>query len=1026
MDFSIGSSAFWQSPESSMLIEQDDRKRHGLSPEQVHEEISVQPTVFPTPCAKQHSDIARRKILAGIDNKDQYRIAPMLTRNQAIKLLNKIREGLDVGFKHVEMRLTIDNLLKSLRCTPAGQVDPMKEWAKISLALEDTLKILGGYNDQQLRGVPHLAYLKRCIEKLEFVARYTWMQAAYEKTVNAFTTQIVNCLKTDPNLTTSASLKGTAEISTPLVDVVSIGGSLGYQTIQRVDDEGYLITEKLGSFEVSGNFKIPYAMKLKAQAGITAGYYSYTRRANHHAMCYFTELLADNGSNPGIAAFLSRRATMGEKHTKENTENLADFYAVQKEYLLLEKSIATELSLLMGMDFSNNPTAAQYDDDGHVIVFDAEVQPTAVAQTEQLSKKAVVIHGTSRTTTFTGAATAGLDLTFYQLNGTLAGDKVSKVSCAKRYMSLCDLVRNSYSSPQYTAKLIQDLNQQATAIRKKVHGFWYAAGGNFWSKTGDQSHPHALSNMSVEDEVRQIEQRYEQAFQSEVRRRYGVDHRTCMEHPELFPADELIALATEFENACSQKVIACRGRDIDYHAAHPELYLEKDIARIEQDFAAYTDLHAKQVMGLPGADAAIADFHKIYGASCTEACLQKLAVLTAAYYSQIRDKDSALAQQVYKLETAIHATGIPHDPVKFRKLASAQQEYYIKTEDKNVRFSLKNGFNYSLGFAEMANGGFEANSRELLHFNPTRSGSYRNFKITLTRNQGCNQQILTALAKYCQGEGLTEMANYFAIENLASVYTEGSYIFRHFKPADSDDLPRVMLFRRSLWTSGFEISPKLPIPIPLGPVSLKLGFTFACSVSKMLQDYPTSDSLFYFMVHYLHGVFTTTIRYDKFALTEVDSPDNQESYWHTLEKNHQATFKQILLNIALGNAHRLSQELEHIKQRYLKYLKTPGYETDQAKMAQIAAVDTAVANLVACATAYRDDPSDGRYAAGMAGFKKFMLTLYSHWMFTREKSEAYEPWKYEFAPAPPVKKRAHVHTRSARYARYAGVAAAAA
>ena len=407
MDFSIGSSGFWQAPGSGFVYEQAVSPKPDYPFPTTETAQDAEPSdslsIFPSFFAKQHSDNARQRVLASVDNKDQYRIAPMLKKDQALALIKKLTDEL-ARLNDVEVNDMLLILFKSINPLPDQEI-PIEQWATLSIRLELLMGMLKKHPDARL---PSLSYIKFIVRKLEYVCRHTWKQQAYEQIIKKFTQLYVHLICTNPTLSYVRTAKGTAEIGTPL-DFMSVSGSAGCLSSINFDDELYLITTEADTGDLALNFNVPFA-KFKAQASGARGNYSYTRTARHHAVCNFEQLLESNCKSPEIARYLSRRNTIG---VGDNANEMQGFYAAQKNNLLNEKSAANAFSVFLSLDYSQisqRHTGARTasDSNGNVIPniealepLPQTISPNATPVYAATKKRAIAIKGTTETATGT-------------------------------------------------------------------------------------------------------------------------------------------------------------------------------------------------------------------------------------------------------------------------------------------------------------------------------------------------------------------------------------------------------------------------------------------------------------------------------------------------------------------------------------------------------------------------------------------------------------------------------------------------
>lgn len=929
----------------NLLRQNSPVKAEAVTDEHASDSLSVFPSFFP----RWRCDDIRKKILTSVDNKDQYRIAPMLNKDQVLKLLEKLKDQLaklndgEVN-KHLEYLFDAINKLED-------PVISIGQWADMSLRLETLLGLLTKHSNDAL---PSLAYIKLTIKNLEYVCRFNWMQHAYERIIDQFTQAFVKLIVTNSAANYVKTAKGTVEASTPL-SIMSVGGSAGYQVSFSFDDEGYGKTYRIYTGDFGISFKLPF-LKLGGQIAGIKGEYNYCRTARDHAICYFNDLLANNHKSPEIAQYLSRRRTLG---VQDKTNEVEDFYIAQKDYVLTEKAIARNFALFLSLDYSGELTVKKEDlfdgekdiyipseklKENQSVTHQPKIAPSA-GPVEGNKKKAVVVSGKIDTTTGTLSGKAGLDTLIYEGSATLKGEYSKRVTRNTRYTTLCDLLDNQYanSNPAFKKKLKEDVRESGFAIRKKIHANWY---------------PRPKNEFALDDATCAL---------------IAVEYQR---NPDSFKPDFVSRLAREpaFIRYATEKA--------------PEIFLSPEVNRLNQDLEFLENLHAQRAMGNTDVEQSIAKFYKIYGAGNVEECLKNMAVLAAYFYELLGDKKpEALAKRIKNLETRIYATGIPHRPDVLRKLAGASQNYYSITSDKTVEFSLKNGFRFSFARTTAPGLGFKVNRKDLSHYNPSRSGKSYNFEITLSGETGADRQIIKALAAYLRHDGAHEMAELFDSEYFANVSVKGTFMVRYFLPKDPVQMQMVKLDKRLIKQIGFEISPSVPIGIP-GFANIAVGVNYSSSTTSLVRDMPSPDTMFYFNLHYMHALFTGTIPYNKKTLEEDTREKGQDSYWHVLVRKHRKTLEQLFLNIA---QEKLSAEFDHLKRRYLSY---------GASKEERVRVETAQRNFLTSAERFQETGADEDYQKALENFKTFMRTLFDHWMWTRELSEAFEPYQYEFHSTP--------------------------
>jgi hypothetical protein len=795
-----------------------------------------------------------------------------------------------------------------------------------------------------------------------------------------------------------------------------VSGSLGGEVSFRFDDEGYGKTTRVATNEFGLNFKLPF-VKLNGKRVHAEGGYDYCRTARHHAICYFEELLRNNRQSPKINKFLSRRKTLG---IQDSANEMEEFYAAQKDYLLQEKSAANAFSLFLSLDYSKNTIG--YSKKGELIPSDqlkeiqsqaplsAQITPNAKPIYEKEKKKAVVVSGTTETTTGVISGKAGLDAMIYEGSATLSGEWSSKVSKNTRYATAIDLLDNKYANSKqpFKEKLKSDVRASGAAIRERVCKQWYPKPKNkfVYDATACQllalEYQRAPGDFAKHNLIRLVQ---EPVFNRIAPQALAGLIQDFDDNPTQYTRSQLIqllgvpAFRERHRGVLSAWAYGYRENPDDYTEREiallmqipgideiaPGVGVRTDIDRLIQDYEFLEHLHAQRAMGDATVEKSIAQFYKMYGVKNTEECLRDMALLTAYFYEQLGDrKPAALATRLKELETRIYATGIPHRPDVLRKLAGASQNYYAITSEKTVQFALKNRLKLPFTHVTVPGLGFKANISDLKHYNPSRSGKSYNVEMTLSGDVGLDQEILSALAKLFKYEGASAMANYFETPDLAAKLGKGAFVVKYFLPEDPGAMQTVQLYKRLVTQTGFEITPELPIAIP-GIANVTLSATYAGSNTQLALDMPTPETMILFILHYLHGIFTETIQLDKSDprnLREVNNEDSQDSYWHVL-LGHQATLEQLFLNIAQG---KLANEFDHLERRYLVHAS----EEERASVAQ------AQDGLSVSAAKYRVRRTKENYQATLESFKAFMRSLYDPWVWTRELSDVYEPYQYEF------------------------------
>jgi len=899
-------------------------------------------SVFPSFFSRRHSEDARRKILTSVDTKDQYRIEPMLNRDRALKVLTKLKAVL-AELDDAQIGEILGQLIDSTKAL-ADPVISMAQWATMSLQLETVAGLLNKHANDKL---PHLAYLKSIVKKLEYVCRFSWKLQAYEALIEKFTAAFVKLIVTNSAANTVRTAMGTIEASLPL-DILSLGGSLGHQISFSFDDEGYGKTYRSTTGDFGARLKLPFFKFGGKISGLT-GKYDYCRTARDHAICYFNELLANNRKSPLINPYLSRRSTLG---VKDKANEVEDFYLVQKDYVLTEKAIADNFSLFLSLDYSGSLVQESeklfergYDlvpstllRENQLILHQPQVTPRAEA-VQGAKKKAVVVNGKIDTKAGVLSAKAGLETLVVEASATAQGEWSERVTENTRYATLCELLDNKPANSKEVFKktLQRDVQAAGFAIRKKVHANWY---------------PKRKNEVALDDVTCTL---------------IAVEYHR---HPENFTPAFVSSMSHEpaFARYVSKKA--------------PVLFLKNDVDLLSADFKFLEDLHAQRAMGNVNVDQSIAAFYKIYDAANVEECLKNMAVLTAYFYEQLGDeKPKEFAERLKNLETRIFATGIPHRPDVLRKIAGATQHYYSVTSDKTFEFTLKSEFKPLFMRTTAPGLGFKWNRKELSHYNPSRSGISHNVDLTLSGTAGVDRQVMKALSRYLRYEGAYDMAELFESDYFANLSAKGTYAVRYFLPKDAGKMQMVKLDSRLIGQLGFELSPSVPIGVP-GFGNIAVGVTYSSSATTLLKDMPSPDTMYYFNVHYMHALFTGTIPMNEETLEEDLRQKGQDSYWHVLVRNHRDALAQLFVNIAQG---KLAAEFEHLKSRYLSYGAS---KQDREK------VEAAQRVFLASATHFNDTEMD--YQIALESFKGFMRTLYKHWKWTRELSEAFDPYQYEF------------------------------
>ncbi len=1043
----IGYSSF-NSGEACFLYEKVDHSNYDYSvssnaaPESAHDSAPESISLFPSIFARQHSSDAKRRILASVDNKDQYRITPMLDKNQTLKLIEKLGGEL-ARLNDGEVNDLLKNLLGSIHQL-SGPAIPIELWANMSLRLDILLGILNTHSNKEL---PTLAYIKVIVGKLDYVCRYTWKQQAYEQLIKTFKQAFEQLVVTNPVASEVRAIKGTVEVATPL-DMMSVSGSAGREVSFIFDDEGYGKTTRSITGDFALNIKLPAIFKAKGQVTGAKGNYNYSRTAEYQAICYFNELLVNNLESGLIDRYLSRRRTLG---VQDHANEMSDFYADQKEYLLTAEANARAFAVMMSLDYAGStvrysgPGTVADPSWGETINYSAIhpsgqlkknqsqiIPPKITANTNPVygaKKKAIVVNGKTETITGIFAGKAGLDTSIYEGSAELRIEGAKKKSVNTRYATLIDLLDNKYANAKqpFKEKLSRDIQKSGAAIRKKVAKNWYPkptsklvfddATCQLWA-ANFRRNPDSFPKDTL---IRLVQ---EPAFIRAAPNAWSVLLQDLDQHWATYTRSQLIELlgmpAVREKHRAKLEALArdCQDNPDGYTKRHiallmqipgiaeiaPDVCVRTDLAQLTRDFDFLENLHAQRAMGHGSVDKSIARFYRIYDAKNTEECLKNMAVLAAYLYAQLgRQKSVALATGLKELETRIVATGIPHRPDVLRELAGASQDYYATTSSITVTFSLKNGFKFSSAKAVVPGLGFKATISKLRHYNPSRSGKSYNVEITFSGDAGLDRQVLDALSAFLKLKGAHDTAGYVESQYVAGKFAKGTFVVRDFLPSQPGAMRRVRLYKRAVTQTGYEIVAAIPISVP-GCAGMKLGASYSASSTDLVMDMPEPDSMLLFIIHYLHGIFTGTIQLDRSDpdnFKEVHNADSQDSYWHSL-LGQQETLKQLFLNIAQG---KLSAEFDHLQHRYLAYAS----DDDRVKVAR------AQSRLLASADQFRSTRSYAEYLNALESFKAFMRSLYDHWIWTRELSDVYEPYQYKFHLTPiPCAKRRHGYTRTAR------------
>jgi hypothetical protein len=89
-------------------------------------------------------------------------------------------------------------------------------------------------------------------------------------------------------------------------------------------------------------------------------------------------------------------------------------------------------------------------------------------------------------------------------------------------------------------------------------------------------------------------------------------------------------------------------------------------------------------------------------------------------------------------------------------------------------------------------------------------------------------------------------------------------------------------------------------------------------------------------------------------------------------------------------------------------------EAEKQQVKGTSTIEKVINILIESAMNYRKDPTEENYQTTLENFKTMMRFFYEHWMWTRELSDAYEPYKYDFHRPPPTVRHKQTHTRTER------------
>ncbi|MET3107166.1 hypothetical protein AAKU67_002529 [Oxalobacteraceae bacterium GrIS 2.11] len=931
---------------------------------------------------RHRSERVRRSILASTDSKDLYIGRPMLEdKSKTVAIITKLKEGighLDEQAVLGPCHRLIDEVTSSLRAADNPSMT-IEDCATLSLQMETLRGLLTEYACRGQQSKPGLRFIQCMVENLEFVSRYMYMQQAHQTIVGMFTQEREQLGVDNPMFNRTISKKGTVESHTGL-PAASVGGGVdaGLKGEEYFDDEGYLITTDVTT--LSGYLKAKVAVcDLEGRGTETRGSYSYSRFARAHALCSFTDLLKNhNGKrwwktarNPEIEKLLSRKACVNGARLFWNKDELSDFYAVQKDYLRDQHIIARSFSTLLSLDYSQSKKPA---------IQKKEVDRALMKQRA---------------------------IEFMSI-GTKPVDRNSITEEVERSFS-AEIQKANDSKAEIKSDTKVADEKRAIVLKGKLKTRTGTAGAKI-----DTGSPLVKVNASVEKSSKKTHAKRYFTFIELMKSKFFDDDYKNKFRAQL--ADQGQIIKRELRSFWNQAPIIRNQKKASV--------LDQDIARLTEDFNAYSNLHAQKG---PGCEEIIEEFHRRYGVQSTEECLKRMVVLTAWFHDQLstiseKNKNTELVAkykkqiaELEKLESDIHATGIPHRPDLFKLSACAEQDYFIKTKDLTIQGNVKGASVFS--FFGLGSGlGFKINFRSLEHFNPLRCGQYINIEFSFGSNPVMNTELIKVICAQLNKYGDAMAVSDFlgeAPDPLASHDGKGVYSFKFFKPEDSGDLPSVKLFERISLVDALEISPAIHIPIAVtaaGVTTLKVGGSYTRTETAMIADKPSPNSLFLFGIHYLHGLFTSKIRKEK----DQDEQKMQDCYWYKLLRDHEEVLKQLFLNLTLGSQHRLHDELAYLEKRFLKFasraekqevsdtitallLAARNYHSAKKRCERIEQEQLEPDEHPAVKSYLAEELAREHFELTLEKFKVMWRTIYDHWMMTREKSKAYGVPRYNLS-----------------------------
>ncbi|MET3121134.1 hypothetical protein AAKU67_000718 [Oxalobacteraceae bacterium GrIS 2.11] len=417
--------------------------------------------------------------------------------------------------------------------------------------------------------------------------------------------------------------------------------------------------------------------------------------------------------------------------------------------------------------------------------------------------------------------------------------------------------------------------------------------------------------------------------------------------------------------------------------------LQENIRRLHRDFTFYCKLHASCMsrvdLSNDPAHASIKAFHRQFKVASGDQCVLKMAQLTALFLYRLQQAPATLENQqlmddLQKLETALHASGIPQQADYLEKHALAKQPYAYDSEETVVKFTasldlpgMSVDADLGVRISILDNGG----SRNLrdpentrgAYYNCWHTGKNARVEFRIGSDQGVNERVLKALEMYFKSSA-PEISRYFA---SASFDKPGYYAAHFLKPARFPQLGYRLLVEQELDYHSVEIGGSIPMPPPL-PVKTSVGLSFSDTQRQFNRARPSSETMFYFIQHYAMAR----------AAGKIDESGKQvqESYWSRMVRDNPDALKQLCHNfVQPGPVSRaLLLELNEIERVLLKSASPE----ERAKIVQC--------RQEFCAKAKQ---CSSNYPEALAALEQLFNAYFPHYARDKENSSAYRAWRFE-------------------------------